>query len=86
MTLSSRPVRWRLSGFESLSANISKRETDSSNLVMIGIYDASNNKLLERCNRDELQSALRDWADLGYDTYLGPAFPNMILLYERIDE
>lgn len=53
---------------------------------MIGIYDASNNKLLERCNRDELQSALRDWADLGYDTYLGPAFPNMILLYERIDE
>lgn len=47
---------------------------------MIGIYDSSNGKLLERCSQDQLQTAIRDWTDLGYDTYTGPAFPNMILL------
>ena len=50
---------------------------------MIGIYDASSNELLERCSQDQLQTSLRDWADLGYDTYVGPAFSNMILLEEK---
>ena len=47
---------------------------------MIGIYDSSNGKLLEVCLQDQLQTAIRYWNNLGYDTYTGPAFPNMILL------
>lgn len=50
---------------------------------MIGIYDSSNGKLLEVCVQDQLQTAIRDWTDLGYDTYTGPAFSNMILLEEK---
>lgn len=50
---------------------------------MIGIYDSSNGKLLERCSQDQLQTAIRNWTDLGFDTYTGPAFTSMILLEEK---
>lgn len=48
---------------------------------MIGIYDTANGSLLERCRPELLELALADWARLGYATRLGPAFPNLLLLY-----
>jgi len=47
---------------------------------MIGIYNKADRKLLERCSPQELPKALKDWKDLGYETYLGNPFPNLYIL------
>ena len=47
---------------------------------MVGIYNKADNSLLERCKQHQLDAALKDWAALGYETCVGPAFRNLILL------
>lgn len=47
---------------------------------MIGIYDVEDDSLLERCDKHNLEKALRQWKELGFKTRLGPAFPNLIIL------
>ena len=46
---------------------------------MIGIYNAKTNELLERCDERNLESAIKDWTVLGYETVVGPAFKNLML-------
>lgn len=48
---------------------------------MVGIYNKADGTLLERCKVENLEEALKDWKDLGFDTEVGPAFTNLILLY-----
>lgn len=47
---------------------------------MIGIYNAQTNELLERCDSEHLEDALADWRQLGYETKIGSAFANLLIL------
>lgn len=50
---------------------------------MIGIYDTPDKRytLLEICSEKQLPKALADWKQLGFTAYLGPAYKNLIILY-----
>jgi hypothetical protein len=48
----------------------------------LGIYNKKDGSLLERCDKDKVQEAVRQWHELGYETVLGPAFKNLIVLGE----